>query len=65
MNEEHSRAIVFLLAAILCVMLFGASSVLTGFGWLAGIGAVLGVIFLVIAGVAKFFGSIVGRISEA
>jgi hypothetical protein len=33
MNENHSRAIIFLLAAILAVMLFGAKPVLTTFGW--------------------------------
>ena len=58
MKEQHSRAVIFLLAAILCVMLFGASSVLTGFGWLATIGAILGVVFLIVAGMAKFFGSL-------
>lgn len=58
MNETHCRAIIFLLAAILSVMLFGASAFLTGLAWLAGIGAVLGIVFLVIAGVAKFLGSI-------
>ncbi len=46
MNEAHSRAIVFLLAAILCVLLFGASAVLSGLAWLAVIGAVLAVLAL-------------------
>jgi hypothetical protein len=53
MNESHSRAIVFLLAAILCVMLFGAGSVLSGFGWMAGIGVVLSVLLLILVAFAK------------
>jgi len=57
MNESHSRAIVFLLAAILCVMLFGAGAVLSGFGWMAGIGLVLGIVFVGVAVIAKFIGS--------
>ncbi len=58
MSDLNGKAIVFLLAAILCVMLFGASAVLSGFGWMLGIGIVLGVVFLIIAGIAKFIGSI-------
>jgi hypothetical protein len=55
MNEAHSRAIVYLLAAILCVMLFGASAFLSGVAWGAGIAAVVAAVFLAIVGAAKLF----------
>ena len=57
MSDSDGKAIVFLLAAILCVMLFGASAVLSGFSWMLGIGIVLGVVFLIVAVIAKFIGS--------
>lgn len=65
MNNDNSGAIVFLLAAILCVLLFGSSAVLTGLGWVAGIGAVLAVIFLVIAGIACLFRSLRDEVASA
>jgi hypothetical protein len=60
MNPRHSRAIIVLLSAILCVLLVGLGAVLTGVagvlglvsavlaggGWLVAIAMVLGATFL-------------------
>ena len=43
-NNDNSGAIVFLLAAILCVLLFGSGAVLSGVGTVMTIGAVLTVV---------------------
>lgn len=64
MNESHSSAIVLLLAAILCVMLFGAGAVLSGLWWIAIAGAILVAVFLVIALVAHLYGSVTEARSE-
>lgn len=48
MNEAHSRAIVFLLAAILYVLLFGAGAALTGLAWVAGIVAAVAVLAVLV-----------------
>lgn len=53
MNETHSRAIVYLLAAILCVMLFGASAFMSGMAWGAAIAAAIGLAFAALWGVAR------------
>jgi hypothetical protein len=55
MNNDNSGAIVFLLAAILCVMLFGSAAVLSGMGTLMTIGAVLSVGFFIIWGTVRLF----------
>jgi hypothetical protein len=54
MKEKHSAAIVFLLVAILCVLLFGSGAVLTAaivFAVLVGIGIVVGVTALIFKGI--------------
>jgi hypothetical protein len=65
MNETQGERIVFLLAAILCVMLFEAGAVLTGLGWVAGVGAVLAVIFLIVAGISWCFVSLLDAVAAA
>ena len=60
MSEADNKAIVFLLAAILCVMLFGASAVLTGFVWVA----VIGVVLLVIFGVAAVIPNVLAYLAR-
>ncbi|ANY78232.1 hypothetical protein BB934_08295 [Microvirga ossetica] len=57
MNNDNSGAIVFLLAAILCVLLFGSGAVLSGLGWGVGIVGVLAIGFFILAGIARFFGA--------
>ena len=64
MSEADNKAIVFLLAAILCVMLFGASAVLTGFVWVAVIGVVLLVIFGVAAVIPNVLAYLAGSRSR-
>jgi hypothetical protein len=41
MNERHSTAIIVLLSAIFCVLLFGATAFLSGMTWVLGIGAAI------------------------
>jgi hypothetical protein len=53
------KVIVFLLAAILCVMLLGASMVLSGFMWVAVIGVVLAVILLAPTVIPKVLKSLI------
>lgn len=65
MNNDNNGAIVFLLTAILCVLLFGSGAVLSGLGWGAGIIAVLAVGFFIIAGIARFFGTMRDEIATA
>jgi hypothetical protein len=48
MKETHSAAIIFLLAAILIVMLFGANVVLTGAGAIVGVSIALAAIGAVV-----------------
>lgn len=55
MNEKHSAAIVFLLAAILCVLLFGSSVVLTAVAWATGIFVALAVIGIAVGVAALIF----------
>jgi hypothetical protein len=65
MNNDNSGAIVFLLAAILCVLLFGSGAVLSGVGTVMTIGAVLTVGGLVVVGIARLFKSMRKEISTA
>jgi hypothetical protein len=69
MNETHGRAIVFLLAFILCVMLFGTSAALTASGWLVGTGAALAAVYFPVMGLVRglngFLGTIRDEIVEA
>lgn len=58
MNETHSRAIVYLLAAILCVMLFGASAFMTGLAWGGAIAAAIGLAFAAIFGAVRLVRSL-------
>lgn len=44
-----------LLFLILCVLLFGASAVLAGFGWLAAIVVILALLYLLIVATASIF----------
>jgi len=64
MKEAHSRAIVFLLAAILCVMLFGPGAVLTALGWGVAIGLVIGAFCLVAWGCFALFAGLVSEIAN-
>lgn len=65
MDVTHSRAIIFLLTAILSVMLFGASGVLSVFMW--GGAALAFLFFLVLAGrgIANIIGSVRQEIEAA
>jgi hypothetical protein len=65
MKVSHSRAIVFLLAAILSVLVFGANYFLIGVAWVAGIGAVIGIFLLVIAGISRIVRSLRAEIAAA
>ncbi|GEO18169.1 hypothetical protein [Microvirga aerophila] len=65
MNNDNNGAIVFLLAAILCVMLFGSAAVLSGIGTLMTIGAVLSVGCFIIWGIARLFGAMRTEVATA
>jgi hypothetical protein len=65
MKVSHSRAIVFLLAAILSVLVFGAHYFLIGLAWVAGIGAVFGICLIGIAGISRVIGSLRAEIAAA
>jgi hypothetical protein len=65
MKSSHSRAIVFLLAAILSVLVFGAHYFRIGLAWVAGIGAVFGILFLSIAGVSQIIRSLRAEVATA
>jgi hypothetical protein len=62
---SHSRAIVFLLAAILIVLVFGAHYFLLGLAWVAGICAIVGIMFLVIAGFSRIISSLRAEVATA
>ena len=64
MNEADSKAIKFLLAAILCVMLFGASAVPTGIVWFAIIAGVLAIIAVVFIAIFSFISEIIPALAK-
>lgn len=64
MTERHGTAIIILLSAIFCVLLFGANAFLSGMTWVLGIGAVIAAIVFALLLIRKIFNFILEGIFE-